>query len=66
MECIAFETYFASASFKPLLHKGSGNRETERNHSNWDTLQIAHYSGTRGKMRTTVLLAHFIKILSKT
>ena len=47
-------------TFKPLLHKGSGNRETEGNHSNWDTLQIAHYSGTRGKMRSTVLLAYYI------
>ena len=61
MECIAVET----VTFKPLLHKGSGNRETEGNHSNWDTLQIEHYSGTRGKMSTTVLLAYFIKILSK-
>ena len=66
MECIAVEIYFASACDTQTVITQFIREQTNKGTSlNWDTLQTARCSGTRGKMRSTVIRILFIKIRSK-
>ena len=65
MECIAVEIYFASAGDTQNVITQFIREQRNKGISNWDTLQTARCSGTRGKMRSTVIRILFIKIRSK-